>query len=118
MNGYKPPLTGHEKRPSGMQRLQDAEFRKSAALHERKLKSMKSGIDTSPPRSMQREGMSSRQHNDLRRKVSIAEDNFRLLQRCRATRCPVCSTLICPVCNSCSSSLVGSQRGWMHGSFL
>jgi hypothetical protein len=104
LNQYKPPLTGHEKRVSGMQRFQEARFVHNQRNHEHKLKNIKSGairlcsrfstslsvrnelfccagIDTSPPKSMQREGMSSWQHDDIRRKLSIAVDNVRLLQR-------------------------------------
>jgi len=85
MNQFQPPLTGHEKRVSAMQRFRQELFQKSEEYHQNKLKNMKPGVDNSPPRSMymQQErdkGMSSRQQNDVRRKMQIAEDNLRLLQ--------------------------------------
>ena len=50
MNVYQQPLTGQEKRLSGLQRIQRSEFQKKTEQHERNLQSMKSSLDCSPPK--------------------------------------------------------------------
>ena len=50
MNEYQQPLTGNEKRLSGLQRIQQNIFQKSVHRHESNLQNMKPSLDTSAPK--------------------------------------------------------------------
>ena len=81
LNEYKAPLTGHEKRLSGLQRMQQSLFEKNNTKHVKTLRSMKAHVDTTAPARKYKHIPRHEHPATLVRQKEIAAENIRLLHK-------------------------------------
>ena len=81
LNEYKAPLTGHEKRLSGLQRMQQSLFEKNNTKHVKTLRSMKAHVDTTAPVRKYKHIPRHEHPATLVRQKEIAAENIRLLHK-------------------------------------